>query len=250
MTVTYSAAPADLPRLYSQADAKLQGRCAKRRKVANNTWLERRDEDIALRLHETDVVTFHRDGTVTLSTGGWFTVTTKSRINDALPGHLRVCSERGRWFLYVYGTKHAAFNDGMRVDLDSGDVVSGGFPHDDLVRQDAANADARKAIERYLRRITPERIIEAFDNPGGDCILCRWPGREHEADHLRQHVDEDYFMFTLALNAIKARGFRDPYFCIQMIRSDAERGKVDRYFLTASLRKYLRKALITGVAVK
>jgi hypothetical protein len=77
---------------YQEADEQLTGRCHKRRKIANNTWLERRstnfdsdiedpDDEIAVRLHNTDVVTFRRDGAITLNTGGWFTVTTKERIN-------------------------------------------------------------------------------------------------------------------------------------------------------------------------
>ena len=90
-----------LSRQYADLDAKLTGRCSQSRKVANNTYLQRRGDDIAVRLHNTDVVTFHADGTATLSTGGWFTVTTKARINDYLPGGIALSSVRGRWFLTV-----------------------------------------------------------------------------------------------------------------------------------------------------
>ena len=85
-------------------DTKLQGRCKDSRKVGNNTYLIRRGEgycrhadtgkplpgtivpedDIAVRLHYTDVVTFKCDGDIVLSSGGFHTRTTKDRINQYL----------------------------------------------------------------------------------------------------------------------------------------------------------------------
>jgi hypothetical protein len=64
------------------------------RALCNNTVLHRLDADaIAVRLHETDVVTYHRDGTFTLNTGGWHTLTTMSRINDFTPVGINVYRE-------------------------------------------------------------------------------------------------------------------------------------------------------------
>jgi len=84
------------PRSYKEAAAILNGR--DRRKLANNTWLERRNgEHIAVRLHQTDVVTYRVDGTTVLDSGGWRTVTTKDRINRFGPQGARVWSDRGEW---------------------------------------------------------------------------------------------------------------------------------------------------------
>ncbi len=62
------------------------------RPIANNTRLEMRGntygDDIAVRLHGTDVVTYHADGTITLNTGGYWTVTTRDRINRFVPGNI------------------------------------------------------------------------------------------------------------------------------------------------------------------
>jgi hypothetical protein len=67
-----------------------------RRKLQNNTYLHARSNgDYAVRLHSTDVVTIHADGTYSLNTGGWETVTTKDRINNYGPA--RVYSHRGTW---------------------------------------------------------------------------------------------------------------------------------------------------------
>lgn len=64
------------------------------RKLGNNTYLLPAGPDAyAVHFHATDVVTVHRDGTYTLRTGGWDTITTKARINDYSPA--RVYSERG-----------------------------------------------------------------------------------------------------------------------------------------------------------
>jgi hypothetical protein len=68
-----------------------------RRKIQNNTWVERRGDDIAIRLHATDVILFKANGHVVLDTGGYFTHTTKDRINGH--GPIRVYSERGTWFI-------------------------------------------------------------------------------------------------------------------------------------------------------
>ena len=93
-----------------KAQSMLTGRCKEQRKLGNNTWLVRRGNDFAIKLHYTDVVTIHQDGTYTLQTGGWHTVTTKARINEYAP--CRVWQKDFEWFV---GDKHEFF-DGMRVD--------------------------------------------------------------------------------------------------------------------------------------
>lgn len=246
---------------YADLDATLTGRCSQSRKVANNTYLQRRGDDIAVRLHQTDVVTFHADGTATLNTGGWFTMTTKDRIHRYLPAGLNLSSIRGRWFLtysghyegdtYVKSDRPAVpYADGITIDLATLDVIEGA-PDPQVVRaEDDANTAVRKDIENYLRRTTPEQIVQAFLNPEGDCWYCA--GLDPTApDHLRSHIskDEHYVMLSLARNAVTERGFRDPNFILGHILADAQRGVVSHWYKD-SLRKYLRRHLITGVAVK
>lgn len=74
------------------------GRSKRDRPLANNTRAEYRGSDaIAIRLHATDVVTYHRDGRIVLNSGGWRTVTTRDRINGYSPA--RVYSEHGVWYV-------------------------------------------------------------------------------------------------------------------------------------------------------
>lgn len=50
------------------------------RKLANNTYLVADGDAFAVRLHWTNVVTFHPNGSIVLDTGGWQTSTTRDRI--------------------------------------------------------------------------------------------------------------------------------------------------------------------------
>lgn len=84
---------------YQEADAKLlTGRCSTRRKLQNNTYLERsesylRDKTISVRLHQTDIITFHPDGRIDICNGGYPTITTHDRLNTYLPRPYRVYGE-------------------------------------------------------------------------------------------------------------------------------------------------------------
>ena len=73
----------------------------RRRKMANNTYLEWDDTTEGrvyhIRLHRTRIISFYRDGTVELNTGGWQTNTTKDRINVFSP--LRVWQMNHVWYV-------------------------------------------------------------------------------------------------------------------------------------------------------
>ena len=84
---------------YASAQAWLAGGRDKRcRPLENNTRLiQHYNGDIEVRLHYTAVVTYHPNGLVTLSTGGWDTVTTWSRIRSYSPfGNFQTVRHKGR----------------------------------------------------------------------------------------------------------------------------------------------------------
>jgi hypothetical protein len=82
--------------------------------LENNTRLHKCDNgDYAIVLHRTAVVTIHADGTYTLNSGTWRTVTTKDRINGYSPA--RIYQRKGEWFLQADGGD-VPFTDGIRVD--------------------------------------------------------------------------------------------------------------------------------------
>lgn len=108
--------------------------------IGNNTRLHRlimedangvQEEEYSICLHHTNVVIVHADGTYTLNSGGWQTVTTKARMNEHSPAH--VFQRKGKWYLMPsrlenfpgesYGIGYPdrdatpiPFHDGIRVD--------------------------------------------------------------------------------------------------------------------------------------
>jgi hypothetical protein len=123
--------------------------------IANNTRIFARGEDFAVRLHDTDVVTIHRDGTYTLDSGGWLTVTTKERINRYSPA--AVYSEKGVWVVYGSGGRRFVFEDGMRVDAD-GDPIGDYADADDALRK---KARLDRAVRRYVDGFARQATVGA-----------------------------------------------------------------------------------------
>jgi len=68
------------------------------RKVCNNTYAEiLPDGSVGIMLHSTYVVKIHPDNSATLNTGGWYSSTTKDRMNKYSP--VRVYQRKGQWYL-------------------------------------------------------------------------------------------------------------------------------------------------------
>jgi hypothetical protein len=104
-------------RTFAQADAYL-GRKEDRPLPGRATRLRRTyDGSIAVHYQATDVVTYRPDGTILLCTGGWYSVTTKARMNEY--SRARIYSDRGAWFLSgpTWETRYC-FDDRMEIDAD------------------------------------------------------------------------------------------------------------------------------------
>lgn len=96
----------DSPMDYKSVIEKLNGRESK--KVMHNTYLQWRTEEsstgergraVALKYHNTDVITWHADGRIVVDVDGWQTPTTKLRLNEFLPAGFRAYSDRGVWYI-------------------------------------------------------------------------------------------------------------------------------------------------------
>jgi hypothetical protein len=232
---------------YLEVEEKLGAR--ESRKVGNNTYLHRIDNDhIGLRLHSTDVLTFDPWG-ITFNTGGWYTVTTRARMNDYAPGN--VYQERGVMFYAEPGawrivdgkherdrTRVYRYWDGLRVDY-LGDVLN----------PESAPKDAegeRKAIERditaYVRKVKDALPLPAPN--GGDCWLCLMfePSGQSDNGHLTSHMAEGYVVPSLVLNALRDAGYGNPEFVYQLF---AMSDRPDPPTVGRAVRKYLRKRLVT-----
>jgi len=214
------------PRSYRDAAKVLaQGRNRDRRKLANNTWLERRQsfvsgvERIAVRLHQTDVVVYRSDGSTKLDSGGWRTVTTKDRINRFGPKGVRVWSDKGEWYVYRTGNTHGCYGvPRKRTPFADGVVIGprGG------VRSGAATAQelrARKILKERIRRYA-KLCADSLPLPmpsGGDCWDCSMVtsdgktlgDRTLDTTHLKSHLTEGYVVPSLVWHALEEAGY-DP----------------------------------------
>jgi len=119
----------DLQRGTYAAAATLLGSRQSRR-IGHNTTLHRYSGPadsaaLCVRYHSTDIVTLTADGWLEMSTGGWHTVTTWSRINAILPGPWRVGSDRGTSWLYSRGRRITPYTDGLSIHADTGAVGYG-----------------------------------------------------------------------------------------------------------------------------
>lgn len=190
---------------YTAAVSKLAPR--ESRKIGNNTYLQRREDgSIAVRLHDTDVLTFHPDGRTVYNSGGWRTVTTKERMNAY--GPLRVYTERGVWYACPPSNwdSRVTYADGLTV---KGDEITGtGTPPDE--RGD------KRAVSKFVKAYMAALERGEVPAPGpGDCFFCgmrevetRRPLGEctSDAEHIRSHFEEGYYVPSLLARALEVFG--------------------------------------------
>jgi hypothetical protein len=86
----------------------------------HKTTIGRHGNWLDVRYHSTDVASRHDDGRIVLRTGGWRTVTTKKRMNQALEvfgSPYRVYQRKGEWFVST-GTENMQYSfDGDILEL-------------------------------------------------------------------------------------------------------------------------------------
>jgi len=90
-------------------------RKSRMRKLENNTYKIDTDDMEAIRLHDTDILTYECDFVI-LNTGGWKTVTTKDRMNEYLPRGVWIEQKQFEW--YVHDDRDGTvkdYEDGMRI---------------------------------------------------------------------------------------------------------------------------------------
>lgn len=107
----------NLPKSYFQAENFLSGKESRRVPSIRETYIAWVSEDsIACIYHETQVVTFFKNGDVRLDSGEFFTPTTKRRMNQCLPGNIRVYQYNSYWFVsFSPPGSDIPFKDGMLI---------------------------------------------------------------------------------------------------------------------------------------
>lgn len=170
---------------------------AKGKPVDRNTRLFRRSPTtIALRLYNTDIVTYHSNGDVTLNTGGWLTVTTKQRMNNYAP--VRIYSHRGVWYV---GNDDTLYADGMIICAD-GTIKGAGKPS-----EREANKKVMKEAKAYAKGFVDKLYNCEIGLPSnGDCWGCHMRTNDGKAafgsGHILEHFEEKYYVPSLLVNAL------------------------------------------------
>jgi len=191
---------------YTALNDQLTGRCKAGRKLGNNTYAERRGDNIAIRLHSTDVLTYAPDGTVTVTSGGWKTHTTKDRLNTYLPNGHRISQAKGVWHWHT----GQPFTDGDTIAPD-GTVNA-------QRQDDKSETKLRKRIRKYAKLYAD--TIPLPEPSGGDCWYCCLVTAEdkglgdvtNNTSHLESHMEEGYVVPSLAYHAMKEAGAGPAWF--------------------------------------
>ena len=105
-----------LPSSFAQAERQCGRRPQKKLRYA--TWLVRGTRsEIAIRHHDTNIVTFHADGRIVLDVDGWYgSHTTKCRLREILgPLGWELWSERGIWWLAGQTGPRYQFENGTTI---------------------------------------------------------------------------------------------------------------------------------------
>lgn len=168
------------------------------------------ETSVALKYHATDVITYHADGRFVFNSGGWRTLTTKSRITEFSP--VRLWSDKGIWM-----TDSGPFAEGC--EWKAGQWT--GLSEDERARQ----LHLRRKIALYVAGFGVAIKNGEIKRPSnGDCWGCLFNTAEGKpetfpmlgVDHLLGHFGgteeepEPYYVPSLLMRALKWRGYQNP----------------------------------------
>jgi hypothetical protein len=160
------------------------------------------DGAIGIFYHDTAVVTFHPDNSVTLTSGGWRTPTTKDRINTYMPSGYHVQQTKGVWYLQSPVGEYV-FEDNITIHPDGKVTGTGRAPSPKLAKQ--INVYAHKYIQLLMAGKIPAPSC-------GDCWNCYFRDTKTgktmgelsgSPDHITGHMKELYYVPSLLIRAIE-----------------------------------------------
>jgi hypothetical protein len=189
----------------------------------------------AIRFHDTDIITFKKDGDIILTTGGWHTITTKERLSKPF-SPFYITSRKGIWYI----NETIIFYDGIVLN-EKGEVKS----EQKTIDFKKINK-IKKDIKKYISIIDTIETLPLPNN--GDCWHCLFHDKDNRAlgdltkdtDHLRSHIEEGYIHGSILVNAMRERGYREEqigYHYQMNLRDTFKR----------ALRRYLNKKLLAEI---
>lgn len=186
--------------------------CDKSKLIANNTVEYWQGEKRVIRLHLTDIITFHPNKDITLNSGGWQTVTTKARMNEFLSNGWGILQENSVWYLvpnnefgYPWAKKDTwiPFADGITIHADGAVTGQGEDPK--------AKLKLKRQIQKYCKGYMDQLFKGNVPKPdNGDCWHClmvtednQTLGEKTKSDHLLSHIEEKYYVPSLLHRAVE-----------------------------------------------
>jgi len=206
--------------------------------VARNTveWFEA-DGTRHIRLHDTDILTFHPGGSISIYTGGFNTMTTRERLNRFLPEPFVVWTHRGvlnlgngrPWF---EGKTRRVMSVQIRERATIG--ARGALRSDTGPGGRKADSD-RRLIDGFMRKFLK---LETLPTPnGGDpWIPVDQKTGKYGESYVREWLREKYIFGSLIVAAGRFAGLTDTGVGYVMF------GKPDA-FKARRVRRYLRVCL-------
>jgi hypothetical protein len=188
-----------------------------------------RTDGTNLYLYDNLIAKWQDDG-LYITNAGWSTNTTKERLNG-LSG-VRIGQEKGIWHLNGYKW------NGEMVKVEG---FTGNVPDSDIEK----NKSMLKRIKAYSDLYLDKDIYPLIPS-GGDCWYCCLKTDDKKPlgdatqnhEHLISHLEDDYVMGSLIVNAMREAGYNDMQISIHL--NGFSNGNVRR-----AIYKYLKKRLTT-----
>jgi len=206
-----------------------------RRKLANNTYAYRKEDDsIGIILHATEIIIVRQDGTYVLNSGGWRTYTTKDRINRFTPA--RVYQHNHVWYV---GYEDTPFFDGMIVDQ-HGAITNAS--EDDASSAVDDEKHLKKMIDRMIRSL--KKLDELPQPSNGDCWGCLMKTENNEypmgQDCVWSHLEENYIHGSLIYRALLHAGYNESGIGIHWHGWKRSHNAFSREIIINAMRRFLR----------
>lgn len=170
------------------------------RPYGNNTRIRRDGDAIVIRFHFTDILTWTPES-VTLNNGGWYSATTKARMQESLPPSWRLYQESGSWSLVnrANGESYAYIN-GMTINLGAEvDTVDYHGAKPPMTKREIKKLASQ--INAYAKSYTEALVRGEVPAPSeSDCSFCRY-NIDGDTEHLLLHMAESYHVPSLLNNA-------------------------------------------------
>jgi hypothetical protein len=166
---------------------------SKNPQVMRNTRVRLETGLVIVKFWDTDIISIDSNNVYTVQVEGFYTKTTKDRLNSILPATVR--SVKRIWMIGEF-----EFFDGIQIG--SNGVVLNGVPAIDSKLKMALN----KMISKYSKNLISN--WDSLSEPScGDCMFCSGVIPSNDVEHLYAHLSEMYLMQRVFYNALAGSGY-------------------------------------------